>query len=73
MNACLVTYNTNGIGREVDVSDDTTLSVKSVHYSSDKGVMPTVITSLFDERKRCQTLMKTYEKTSDEYNRLNSL
>ena len=73
MNACLTTINNNQLGRRIDLSDDDSLDVDHCHYEQTGGIMPEIITKMFDERKRTQALMKQQKKDSDEYNRLNAL
>ena len=73
MNACLTTYNKNGIGRRVDLSDDNSLSIDHIYYDSEGGILKPLITKLFDQRKALQAEMKTYDKSTSEYNRLNTL
>jgi DNA polymerase elongation subunit (family B) len=52
MNACLTTINNNQLGRRIDLSDDDSLDVDHCHYEQTGGIMPEIITKMFDERKR---------------------
>ena len=58
MNACLTTINNDQVGKRIDLSDDDSLDVDHCYYSQTEGIMPKIITHLFDERKRTQALMK---------------